>query len=307
MLASTVSQAKVVFGYIRGFIEASPLFAQMVDRVLADEIRLTNNIVISVHPSSFRSVRGRTLVCAILDEVSFWRDDQSANPDLETYRAILPSLATTNGLLVGISTPYRKLGLLFQKHRDHFGQDDDSVLVTQGASVAFNPTLNTRVIASHSKADPEAALAEWHGEFRNDLSSLFDDDLIDRAVDLSRPPEIGPVPGIRYRAFCDPSGGRHDAACIAIAHKDTNGIVIVDVLRGVPAPHDPAVVAEDFAKLAQAYGCAEVIGDRYSGEWVAQAFTKAGRRIQHFRPDEIGNLFGECRALRNGQGSLAEQ
>ena len=103
VLASTVQQAKVVFGYIKGYIEASPLFMQLVDSVLAHEIRLKNHISISVHPSSFRSVRGRTLLCAILDEVSFWRDDASANPDVETYRAILPSLATTNGMLVGIS------------------------------------------------------------------------------------------------------------------------------------------------------------------------------------------------------------
>ena len=49
------------------------------------------------------------------------------------------------------------------------------------------------------------------------LSSLFDDELIDRAIDMSRPPELAPVQGIRYRAFVDPSGGRHDAACMAIA------------------------------------------------------------------------------------------
>ena len=84
--------------------------------------------------------------------------------------------------------------------------------------------------------------------------------------------------GIRYRAFVDPSGGRHDAACMAVAHKDQDGRVVVDVLRGAQAPHDPQIVAEDFAKLARTYGCAEVVGDRYSGEWVAQAFTKAGVR-----------------------------
>ena len=50
------------------------------------------------------------------------------------------------------------------------------------------------------------------------------------------------------------------------------------MLRGVAAPHDPQIVAEDFAKLARTYGCGEVVGDRYSGEWVAQAFTKAGVR-----------------------------
>ena len=164
--------------------------------------------------------------------MSFWRDDASANPDVETYRAILPSLATTNGMLVGISTPYRKIGLLHTKWRDHFAVDDDAVLVTQGASLAFNPTLNKRVIEAHSKADPEAALAEWDGEFRNDLASLFDDELIDRAVDMSRPTELPPVSGLKYRCFVDPSGGRHDAACIAIAHKDQDGCVVVDVLRG---------------------------------------------------------------------------
>ena len=275
--------------------------------MLAHEIRLKNHISISVHPSSFRSVRGRTLLCAILDEVSFWRDDASANPDQEVYRAILPSLATTNGMLVAISTPYRKVGLLHTKWRDHFAVDDDTVLVTQGASRVFNPTLSKRLIERHSKDDPEAALAEWESEFRNDLSSLFDDALIDMAIDYSRPPELPLVPGIRYRAFVDPSGGRHDAACIAIAHKDQDGVVVVDVLRGVAAPHDPQIVAEDFAKLARTYGCGEVVGDRYSGEWAAQAFTKAGVRytVSDLTKSEI--LFGERGALCNGQGPSSEQ
>ena len=76
------------------------------------------------------------------------------------------------------------------------------MLVTQGASRAFNPTLSKRLIERHSKDDPEAALAEWESEFRNDLSSLFDDALIDMAIDYSRPPELPLVPGIKYRAFC---------------------------------------------------------------------------------------------------------
>ena len=55
---------------------------------------------------------------------------------------------------------------------------------------------------------------------------------------------------------------------------------MVDVLRGVQAPHDPEVVAQDFAKLARGYGCVTVRGDRYSGEWVSQAFSKAGVRYE---------------------------
>jgi hypothetical protein len=63
-----------------------------------------------------------------------WRDDTMAAPDTETCTAVLPSLATTNGMLIGISSPYRKTGLLHQKHRSHFGVDGDDVLVVQGSS-----------------------------------------------------------------------------------------------------------------------------------------------------------------------------
>ena len=307
VLASTVAQARVVYNYIRGFIEASPLFMQLVESVLAHEIRLRNHISISVHPSSFRSVRGRTLLCCIMDEVSFWRDDASANPDVETYRAILPSLATTNGLLVAISTPYRKIGLLHTKWRDHFAVDDDTVLVTQGASRAFNPTLSKRLIERYSKDDPEAALAEWESEFRNDLSSLFDDALIDMAIDFSRPPELPPVPGIKYRCFVDPSGGRHDAACIAIAHRDQeDGLVIVDCLRGVAAPHDPQIVAGGFcqagAHLRVQRGRRRPLFRRMGGASLHQGW----RSLHRLGLEQKRNLPGERRPLRNGQGPSTE-
>jgi hypothetical protein len=64
-------------------------------------------------------------VGAIFDECSFWRDETSQNPDQEIYRATLPSMMTTDGLLVGISSPYGQRGLLYQKHRESFGKDDD--------------------------------------------------------------------------------------------------------------------------------------------------------------------------------------
>ena len=70
----------------------------------------------------------------IFDEIAQWRDINSALPDVEVYRAVLPALATTNGMLIAISSPYRKLGLLYQKHRDNFGQDSEDIMVVQGAS-----------------------------------------------------------------------------------------------------------------------------------------------------------------------------
>ena len=74
----------------------------------------------------------------IFDEVALWRDEASATPDIETYRAVLPALMTTNGMFIGVvSSPYRKVGLLYQKWQDHFGQDSDDVLIVQGATTSF--------------------------------------------------------------------------------------------------------------------------------------------------------------------------
>ena len=150
VLAASTSQARVVFEYCRGFFDASPVLRREVVSTTANEIRLDSGVVIAVHPNSYRTVRGKTLLACIFDEVAIWRDAESALPDIETYRAVLPSLVTTNGMLIGISSPYRKTGLLYQKHRDHFGQPGDDVLVIQGPSRAFNPTLDEEVIAAAS-------------------------------------------------------------------------------------------------------------------------------------------------------------
>jgi hypothetical protein len=125
------------------------------------EIRLKNGIVIAVHPNSFRSVRGRTLVACIFDEVAYWRDDTTSTPDNETYGAVFPSLLTTNGMLVTISSPYRRTGLLHTKHKRYFGVDDADTLVVQGSSKQFNGTLDDAAIAAQQEADPAAARSEW--------------------------------------------------------------------------------------------------------------------------------------------------
>jgi hypothetical protein len=54
-----------------------------------------------------------------LDEVAFWRDETSSRPDEEVYDAILPALARVPGsMLIGISSPYRKAGLLYRKFKE---------------------------------------------------------------------------------------------------------------------------------------------------------------------------------------------
>jgi hypothetical protein len=251
VLAASRDQAQVVFAYIRAFLEDSPVLRQEVESITATEIRLRNGIIIGTHANSFRSIRGRTLLAVILDEVSVWRDETSAIPDVEVYRAVLPSLMTTKGMLVGISTPYRKVGLLYQKHRDHFGVDGDDVLVVQGPSTAFNPTLSQSEIDAAITEDPEGATPEWEASFRTDIAAFLDDATIEAAIDRDRPLELPPR-GHVYTAFVDPSGGRYDAFTIAIAHEEGESVV-VDLVRGTKPPFDPMGVVTLYAKLLNDY------------------------------------------------------
>jgi hypothetical protein len=276
VVAGTRDQAGVVFNMIKEFLDSSPTLKREVVNANREEITLRNGIVISVFSNSFRTIRGRTLVVAIFDEVSFWRDESSATPDVEVYRAVMPSLATTKGMLIGISTPYRKLGLLYQKYRDHYGQDGDT-LVVKGATQTFNPTLDEAEIAAQRAVDPTGAISEWDAEFRDDLSTYLADALLDAAIEYGRPLELPPKPTGYYRAFVDASGGGTggDAYSIAIAHKE-NGLFVVDVVRAVPGPFDPYQITKGFAELCKQYRIGTVTGDKWGKEWVQAAWRGSG-------------------------------
>jgi hypothetical protein len=275
VVSPTKAQSQVVKDYALGYFESSPILRGEVLETTNEEIRLSNGNVIATLTADYRSLRGRTLLLAILDEASFLPAETSMTPDVEAARAILPGLATTGGMLVILSSPYRKAGLLHQLHRDHFGKDSDDVLVVAGPSTAFNPTLDQDMIAAAQAADPEAAKSEWYGLFRSDVSALLDDQTIDAAVDRSRPLELPPRAGLNYTAFIDPSGGRHDAFTCVICHREGE-MVIADVVRGRKAPFDPASASYEFADLIKQYGIRSVTGDAYSGNWVADAFRSCG-------------------------------
>ena len=137
----------------------------MVVNQTADSIELSNRSVLTVATNSFRAIRGRTVACAIFDELAYWRDSESATPDVETLRAVAPSMATIpNSLIIGVSSPYRKSGLLYSKFQRHWAKDGDDVLCIAAPSRQLNPTISQSLIDDAIAADPEAGRAEWLAE-----------------------------------------------------------------------------------------------------------------------------------------------
>ena len=278
LIATDRNQAAVAFNYIRGMFEVSPALGSMVARITADSIELTNRVVIQVTTASYRAIRGKTLLAVIMDEACFFRSESTANPDMEIYRAAVPGLATTGGMMIIISSPYSKKGLVYSRYQKHYGKDSD-VLVIKGGTQDFNPTINKSVIDEAMQDDPEAAASEWYGEFRNDISAFIDRDLL-QDLTRSRPPELPYNNRFRYQAFVDPAGGGKDEFCIAIGHQEQHSDrIIVDVVRGRIG--SPATIVAEYAELLRAYRINSATSDKYAGSWPADEFKRHKIRIDY--------------------------
>lgn len=245
-------------------------------------------------------MRGVTCIAAIADESCFWfSDESSANRDTEILQAIRPALATTHGLLAIISTPYARRGATWESFsRDHGPNGDPAILVATGPSRTFNPSLSQRVIDRAYERDPVAAAAEYGGEWRSDIAAFISRDAVTACVDvgvIERPY----CHGIRYAAFCDPSGGSNDAMTLAVSHVEGERAVI-DVVREVRPPFSPESVVAEFCDLLKAYKVTKVRGDRYAGEWPREQFRKRG--IVYTPADKTASqLFLELLPLINGR------
>ena len=275
ILAADRRQARVILRYIKAFFEGVPMLRAMVENITADAVWLTNGICVGVHTSSFRSVRGYTVVAALCDEVAYWHSDESStNADAEILAALRPAMSTIpNSLLVCLSTPYARAGVLWNAYRQHFGKGGD-VLVWQAATRIMNPSVRQTIIDNAYEEDPAAAAAEYGAEFRSDVEAFISQEAVDACIVPGRF-ELPPVAGTQYIAFADPSGGSQDSFSLAVGHVESEHAVL-DLVRERRPPFSPEAVVKEFAEDLKRYGLYEVTGDRYGGEWPRERFMTHG-------------------------------
>lgn len=281
VLATDRRQARTVYRYIVTLLESSPGFAQrVVAKRRKESVDLTNNVSIEIHTSSYRSVRGYTLLAAICDELAFWSDETTANPDKEVLDALRPGmLSQPEALLLVTSSPYAQRGELYRASVRCYGRDDPRVLVWNADSLAMNATLDRGEIAQAFADDPAWAASEYgsdgHVQFRADVQGVFELAAV-QAVTIGGRRELPPVRGTAYVAFADPAGGSGgDSFTLAIAHAEAERVV-VDLVREVRPRFSPEDVVREFAAVLKPYDVHEVIGDRYAGDWPREAFQRHG-------------------------------
>lgn len=164
--------------------------------------------------------------------------------------------------------------------------------MAKATSRETNPTLSESVIARAMERDPDAARAEFLGEFRTDVSGFIDPKLLMQAVDegiTERPPS----PQFEYIAFCDAasgiaSSGDGDRFAVAVGHRDGDVVVIDYCGRWMP-PFNASDVTAEVAAIARAYRCHEVISDGFSSGYLRAELLRhgVGHRISEFNKSEL--------------------
>ena len=281
LVAQDRRAAGIAFGYIRSYLEQSPLLSGEVADMLSTEAVLRNGISISCFPCTLASLRGWSIPVGVLDELGFFRLEGQHNSDAEVQASIRRGqLSFPAPKLLKISTPYLKGGVLFDDFSRHFGQDSPDLLVWKASSALMNPSITAASLDRERRRDPQRYAREYEAEFSDDLTAFLPWEWIESVVVEGRH-ELGRQDGVQYFAAVDPSGGGADAFTCSIVHVEGDELrVVQDVLRGWSrrggeSPDLRAVVTE-IAELTQSYGIVSVVGDRYAAGWVRQAFEADG-------------------------------
>jgi hypothetical protein len=302
LLAQNMRQAKVVRGYIEGKIRKSPVLQRHVLATRAQELELDNRITIAIHPSSFRAIRGLSVVSCICDEIAFWfTEDTYANPDSEVLKAVRPAMATfPHGKLLLVSSPYTMSGALWDiwQRRD----SDPDTLVWRAPTALMNPTVSPRFLAKEQARDPENYRREYEAEFTEAISSFLSSDAINACVAEGR---IALAPNrdqFQYVAAID-AAYKGDRFTICIAHYDRpRDRVVIDHLGGwLGSRQQPLRLGEVMPKiraLADRYGFYRVLGDQFGAEPLKDAFQRHGLTFEErtFTPTSKADIYATLRS-----------
>jgi hypothetical protein len=280
IVAADRRQARAIMNYLKAFIGETAMLAPLISGETSEQLELSNGVTLEVATCSFRTIRGRTVIAALLDEVAFWRDDtSSANPDVEVIAALRPAMASVPGsLLLAASSPYSRRGVLWKSYQRYFGKPGP-VLAWKASTLTMNPTLPARVVEEAYADDPASASAEFGGEYRSDLEAFVTLESVEACVSVGVR-ERGPLTSHRYYGFIDPAGGSGtDSMTLAVAHVEGK-LTVIDCIREIRPPFSPDAVVEEFASLLKRYKINFIQGDRFGGEWCREPFLTRGIRYE---------------------------
>ena len=267
LLGADKKQAAILRRYCEGLLRA-PLLKREITRQTNEVIEFRNGATLEVATNDARLVRGRSAIAVLGSECCHWKTDTTASSsDEEVVGAAEPSLSMCpdGGILCLGSSVYRKRGYMYRKFSELHGNDDSEDICWVAPSTVMNSKLPAQVVDAALIEDPAKAGAEFLGRWREDLSDFIPLDVIEACTDIGireRPPQRD----FSYFAHADAAGGTgQDSFALAIAHREADGIVCLDLVREYKPRFIPAAVIAELAPLLKSYRIFQVRGDSFSG------------------------------------------
>lgn len=286
LVAQDALAAKVAFQYIRDYFLQSPVLSGLLDgEPQATSLKLKNGLEIRCFPCTLKSMRGYSIVVAVLDEIAFWRLEGQADSDIEIQTSIRRGMSgfQPHAKLIKISTPYLRTGVLYEDDRRAFGKPDPDLLVWRATSGMMNPVIFTPEHLERERRamnDPARFAREYEAEYADDVSAFLAQHLVDGAVQTGR----APLPwreGAVYTVAVDPAAGGTDHFTVTVVHAEGRGAdarVVQDYLEGWSTKGAGTIDLEEIVKrvveIVRRYRQKKVYGDRLARAWVAQAFAR---------------------------------
>jgi hypothetical protein len=198
-------------------------------------------------------------------------------------------------MVIAGSSPYARKGVLWDAFRRWYARN----LVWRAPTRVMNPTVPEEFVIAEFERDPISANSEYNAEFRNDIAAFVDLAVLE-ACTADGVFEIAPLSSTQYIAFVDPSGGSSDSFTLAIAHRESDGVLVLDCLRETRAPFQPECVVEDFCQALKSYRVGRVHGDRYAGSWPREQFGK--RDIEYIPSEKVkSDIYRDMLPLLNSR------
>lgn len=286
IVAPDMRLARQTLRFALGAAKSVPAIARLLDSETADGFTLRrpdgHQVAIECLPATRggSALRGRTLVCAGLDEAAFFRDAEYAVNDEEIFRAVAPRVLP-GGMVIVASTPWAETGLLFDEFQRNHGHPVTAI-AAHAPTLLMNPSKAAEV-ARERLRNPENARREFDAEFLSRLAGTFFDPTARKlAVDELRTPVIRARRDER-RAFAVDLGFTRNSSTGCVVHENFEQLghyilsEIIELRPGEGEPLKPSAVCGSFASLATSHSCSSVMCDIHYVETLREFMTP--RRI----------------------------
>jgi hypothetical protein len=277
IIATRLNQAVQIIQRNAAQMIADSKISGLIDgEMTAQEIRLTNGMIILSLPCTSNAGRGLPIFGLIMDELAhFASGDEYLKADINIFNSLRPRLAQfPSAKTLLISTPAGKQGLFWNMFDEG---DVEGRLNVQASTAVMNPSIPPEFLERERLRDPDNFSREHEAEFAENVEAYLESQYIEPA--LIHSDDISSEPQFRYSLSIDFSGlSGNDKTGIAVCHRKGKA-VINDAVRSLSSTNQDVIMRE-IARLAKRYSCDTVFIDRYGSGWTRTACEKLGLRVK---------------------------